>query len=397
MSGPKSINWYVEENQILNLRILQERQQLARDLVKLANGLCKQVKEAKEKYGEGFPDLVGSAEQSWQTSTTTLEETNSIISSIQKFTESLSSNLAQAVSEHEVMVIKKLLRDYTQEKQTSKNTTSESFGAASEISQEERNSKIISILEQAIPSGPEAVLNEIREFARHVAASKESGRFEVLIIELQYRMQKYNEIARVVQNEVKLAIRLREKLVGLSNETIAHLDQELERIERQELKLRASLPSEVEAAIKNIRKELDQQYAGMVIREELIKLGYHVEEGFETLFVSGGKVRLKKAKLNEYHVAMDVDPSSGRLGVHVARIGDPKERPSPQQLARDTHMQNIWCEDFAKVLLASEHRGVRGRVFGHVRAGELPAEVESISEAMSTNDTVPNFVKRPFN
>lgn len=85
MSGPKSINWYVEDNQILNLRILQERQQLARDLVKLANGLCKQVKEAKEKYGEGFPDLVGIAEQSWQTSTTTLEETNSIISSIQKF------------------------------------------------------------------------------------------------------------------------------------------------------------------------------------------------------------------------------------------------------------------------------------------------------------------------
>lgn len=79
------------------------------------------------------------------------------------------------------------------------------------------------------------------------------------------------------------------------------------------------------------------------VLEGLASLGYEVSEGMATVWVTGGRVVLRKAANPGYGVELSGGSQSDLLQVRVVGIGNPAVACDAQ---RDQDMQTIWCSEF---------------------------------------------------
>lgn len=369
MSGASAGYWSVAENLALQRRILEERQARVQGLADQSMDLCARARNARERHGEGFPYLVG-RDPVWNATPETVGEADALIQQIQVFNERLAKNLAQALAIVEFKQMIRVIGGERNERQEQRQsvTTSPAPGKA------EREALIESLLKGAGDSIAEPA---VLECARMAIEAEQKARFDTLKTELRYRIQKRNDAARARNEQISLAARLRDRLAGLEGEGIANLAEELGRVEKGEIALRPSLASEVEAAVEAARSRADREYAATVLREELTRLGYLVEEGFESLFLSGGKLRLHKPDLREYHVVMSVNPSKGSLAAYVARTGEPNEKLSEERRQRDREMERTWCNDLGALLSESRRKGIETNITEQLAPGQQAVVVKA--------------------
>ena len=308
-----------------------------------------------------------------------------MIQQIQSFNERLARNLAQALAIRE---FRETIGGLAGKGRRQSSVKADATVAAPDKAERE------AIIERLLQDAGESVAEpEIVDCARLAIEAEQGVRFETLRNELRYRIQKRKDAARARNKEILMAARLRDRLAGLEGEEVATLARELRRVEEGEISMRPSLASEVEAAVNAARSRADREYAATVLREELTRLGYLVEEGFESLFVSGGKLRLHKPDLREYHVVMSVNPVKGSLGAYVARTGEANQKLSEERRYRDREMEETWCKDLRVLLTESERKGIHTQITEQLAPGQQAVVVQA-APARAPNAKLRHFQRR---
>lgn len=182
-----------------------------------------------------------------------------------------------------------------------------------------------------------------QELAEEIVGSG-PGRADGLILELRRLVQDANAEAEVADAERSEAARLRTDLFGLDDDRVAEVREQLAKVERGETKLSPALRRQVESAQEEAKVDDDRRYAAETTVTVLERLGYEVEEGFETAFVEDGTVHFQRGNWGDYVVRLRVDADQARLDFDLVRMADERESGSEADAVRDREMEASWCE-----------------------------------------------------
>lgn len=235
-----------------------------------------------------------------------------------------------------------------------------------------RDREVVGILGRLSGHVAPADRENLKRLAAEVLREGESGQARTLALDLRLRVQTANEKAEKATRDTERAVALRVTLRGLEGDDVTTVAVELSKVERQELPLTDVLVRRAEEVERTARGRANRAYAAEVIREELERLGYEVEEGFTSLFIKGGQAQLRKAGLEDYRVLMGAEPATDQLHVQLARFGRQGEAFSQQQELRDRETEEKWCQDFAHMRQALDRRRIATRVVRRVPAGAQP-------------------------
>lgn len=246
-----------------------------------------------------------------------------------------------------------------------------------------RKSDAMRLLSRLSGLVPEHERRDLERFATEIAQELDGGRAETLALELRLRVQRANEKAEKTARDAERAAALRAWLRGLEGDDVTRVTEELLKVEERKMALTDALARRAEEVERTARIRSNETYAAEVIREELQRLGYEVDEEFTSLFIEGGKTQLRKAGAKDYRVLFDVEPATGRIHGQLARLGRPGEPLSQQQQLRDRETEEEWCRDFAKLRQEIERRHVAIRVVRRVPAGSQPLQIIDREESQS--------------
>ena len=121
-----------------------------------------------------------------------------------------------------------------------------------------------------------------------------------------------------------------------------------------------------------------QEQATEVMRQSLESLGYEVEEGFETLFVSGGLVHARKPGWGDYSVRLRVNPKEQSLNFNLVRTDDGTP-PTQERRRRDHEMEETWCPDYHRLRERLAEGGLSTQTLRETPAGTLAVQTVSAS------------------
>lgn len=153
--------------------------------------------------------------------------------------------------------------------------------------------------------------------------------------------------------DARTARRFLGRIDALNGSLHTALRQELEQVSSGETMLSEALRNDAEVAM----AAAERTYAGDVLRETLERLGYDVQEGFDTLFDQGGETFFQHPSWGEHHVRVSVDTRRARLNFNVVRYGD-AEQATDDQIGRDKEIEESWCDKVPALLSELEGRGV---------------------------------------
>ncbi len=222
--------------------------------------------------------------------------------------------------------------------------------------------RLVGRLSAEVPAADRGALEEL---AAGIAAEEHPERARTMLLELRLGVQRAND--RVEEARVEADRRLaeavgdlREKLLGFGGDDVAKISAELDLVEQRRATLDGDIADRVEAVVRGARERNAQQYVAMVMREELERLGYAVEEGFDSIFSGGGSTLLKKTDEEELGVVVDV--AGNAIGVEPVRVAASGRLKAGKGARRDGELESAWCRDFAEVRQAMAGRGVDIRV-----------------------------------
>jgi len=238
------------------------------------------------------------------------------------------------------------------------------------LSVEERRQKLERAIARLSGGISETHMTNLKKLATDALAAPHIGRFESLMLALQVDVQHANEAARESAADAARAAELIAQLRGLEGPEVEEMLRGLESVERREQRLPPDIEGRVASVEQAARARADQRYAAQVIREEFERLGYEIDEGFETMFVAGGRIEISKPSMKDYAARVEAAAGDGRLDVRLVRAGGPAASVSQEQRLRDREAEEAWCVDFAEVLAAARKRKVGHRVTRHVRPGD---------------------------
>lgn len=244
---------------------------------------------------------------------------------------------------------------------------------------------------------PAAVRGGLEELALGIAAEEGPARARTMLLELRLGVQQAND--RVEEAKVEADRRLaeavedlREKIRGFRGEEVEKISAELDLVEQGRATLDGDMPARVEAVVGNARERDDQRYVARVMREELERLGYAVEEGFDSIFSDGGRTILKKTDEEELGVVVDV--AGNAFDVEPVRVAGSGRRSAGREARRERELESAWCRDFAEVRQAMAGRGVRLRVGKRFPVGARRLKVHE-GEGGRKEDAAAARAKRP--
>lgn len=205
----------------------------------------------------------------------------------------------------------------------------------------------------------------LEELAAGIGAEEQPGRARTMLLELRLRVQRANDRAEEARVEADRRLAgtvedLREKIRGLNGEGVEEISAELDLVEQGRAPLDGGLPARVDAVAASATERSDREYVGEVMREELERLGYVVEEGFDSVFSEGGSTLLKKTGEEELGVVVDV--AGNGIDVEPVRIAAAGRRSAAEGARRDEELESGWCRDFQEIREGMAGRGVPLRV-----------------------------------
>ena len=222
--------------------------------------------------------------------------------------------------------------------------------------------RLMSRLSAEVPAAERGALEEL---AAGIDAEEHPARARTTLLELRLGVQRANDRAEKAKVEADRRLAeavedLREKIRGLSGEGVDEISAELDLVEQGRAPLDGGLPARVDAVAASATERSDREYVGEAMREELERLGYVVEEGFDSVFSEGGSTLLKKTGEEELGVVVDV--AGNGIDVEPVRIAAAGRRSAAEGARRDEELESGWCRDFQEIREGMAGRGVPLRV-----------------------------------
>jgi hypothetical protein len=394
MSGPKTADYSVLQNPAIEAAARAQAWASAQEVEARLDGLLNRARETAGRLG--FPAITVDRLPSRPASGVRSSEIDAFTAAMRALLSRVEAQLERAILTRQTATMLATVAAGVNAQMTSAtealagrmiNRASSSPSAtvdAEAPSAETRHVRVARALErlEAIVSPTER--DAIQGLAIQVIESVDRMRFDNLTVELQYRIQRANDAAQAVLAGKEQAVQLQVSLRGLSGSDVDALSQELRRVEAGEIKLSTHIEQRVQAVALAARKRADRGYAGQIIREEFERIGYQVEQGFQTIFARGGTIHLRKPDMKEYAARMRVDEGEGKLDFQVVRSGGTGDTATQERLLRDRETEEAWCADLAHVMAALDRRNVRSRIAHRVAAGaERVLVVDDAAEAAS--------------
>lgn len=218
--------------------------------------------------------------------------------------------------------------------------------------------RLMSRLSAEVPAADRGPLEEL---AAGIGAEEQPARVRTMLLELRLGVQRANDQVEEagVEADRRLAEAVedvREKIRGLSGVDVEGISAELDLVEQGRAPLDGELRDRAEAVAGSARERNDREHVGQVMREELERLGYVVEEGFDSVFSEGGSTLLKKTGEEELGVVVDV--AGNGIDVEPVRIAAAGRRGAGEGARRDSELESGWCRDFREVREGMAGRGV---------------------------------------
>lgn len=382
MSGPKCDSYYVEDGR--NELLLQARRAEAERVARLARERLEAAVASGRKAQGKLAAVIATgrgAEQQYGASINALREGlpsfpsgNSSVDEIERYIAKVEGTINQITAEigraEGLAQLRSLVAttttatqvsDWTEELQKRQQTVSQKSPDNELMSREHREEltrRLIGRLQGVAENGE---LQLIQTITREILGTTSAGRIESLETELRLRVQRINERIQKAQRDAAEASRFLGQLRGFQGSDVELLRNELQSIVGGQRASSTDLAERVnEIRVRSV-KRINDDYAGMVIREELQRLGYSVGEEFSTLFVSGGQAIVSRSEEPEYGVQMQIDASKGILDLAVVRFSDSNDLGSAERRLRDKNAEERWCADHDKLRSAMRARGLNGR------------------------------------
>ncbi|WP_426403144.1 hypothetical protein ACN9M0_04450 [Streptomyces sp. R-07] len=115
--------------------------------------------------------------------------------------------------------------------------------------------------------------------------------------------------------------------------------------------------------------EAEQQYVVDTVTDALTDLGYHVGQGFETLTVRDGSLRLSRSEWPEHAVNLVIDQQGGQMRTAVVRTA---AGGGDDDAHIDVEREERWCQDFHELRDRLARAGLSTDVQVAVPPGQVP-------------------------
>lgn len=371
MSGPKCGEFSVESNLERELRIRSELQAGIDHAAEELEVLEAKWAVAASKHGDEFPKVpsLGMGRVAEDMTSDALRKT---LENLRTQLTRLENELGEAEAVHRIRdLLAKAAASENARVDSSAKLESQTVNAA-----EIRRQKVYEALTSLLPSIAERERTAVERLGQEVLQKPSGTKFENALLELRLEVQRANRRKKEHEALTMKVDRMLDRLTGLEGSEVSELKQELRLARSGGSKLRPGIDAEVASVAAAASAGEDKRYASKVLIEELVKLGYSVDEGMETVLVNGGELQINNPRLKEYAVQFAVDQQSGRFDVHMVRSSDGAEQVSGERHLRDKSMEATWCGDLAAALASAAARGVETRITKRERPGVVPVVVQ---------------------
>ena len=378
MSSSVSAAMIVERNLELERQLLRDRRAELSRLAGEVASLCAKAREARQRLGQEFPDLLLRG-PSLDVAQASLTEVDRSIASHRGWLQIERRRLDGALAVHEVQRIMA--------------SAMESSIGTSEQRLRERRAHASEVLSRLLPDVPALDVRGLAEAAALLADLEDDAAYSVGLLDLKFKAQRLNEGCVQVLAWSQRAQELLDDLAGFNSGDLDGLRNELERVLARDIPMRSALAHEVAAMAAVLREQADRQYAATVLAEELSLLGYAVGPDFQTVLVHGGTLQLEHAEMQEYQVEIE---SSGGKRPFRSKLSREDSGTDHRREQRDTQMQESWCDHLAIAFGRAKARGVVAHVNHLIKAGEKPVEVrERVELGQKQSDRKAPIRRRP--
>lgn len=362
-----SSRYRIEENRRRRQRQVAASRSEARALEAQLQALRQRAAELAESYGFSRTDVtIGDAGRA-PTSDEDVEGHTRHVSRLREILAAGERSLAAAVEKARTAEMLDSLAQSYVPAQTTDTTEAKAAGAARSTAGAEKDSTAVAereaLVERLLGRLDPGVTDERRERARTLAAelvTAASGRADALEDELRLAVQQANVEAHRLDEARARARTLRDSLTGLEGDEVAAMDRRLAEVEVGTTDVSQELEAEVAAVRRRAEAEQDQRYAAETTVQVLERLGYEVEEGFETAFVEDGTVYFQRGNWGDYVVRVRVDADEARLDFDMVRASDDPDdaAATADQSVRDQEMEQTWCDSVPELVGALAEEGV---------------------------------------
>jgi hypothetical protein len=189
--------------------------------------------------------------------------------------------------------------------------------------------------------------------------SKDVGRLEGLIKSIKQAIGDANNDSRAkktyrklereaVEKDAQRAVRLMGELAGARSDEAAGVLSDLQKVERQGLRLSADLIARAETAIvqaKEARAERDRAKAVDILGRGLLELGYTLQQGFATAFAQGETTYQRPEWEKEgYFCRVKVDAKTQEISMRMLCDAE-----GQADRARDRKVDASWCQSMGEL------------------------------------------------
>ena len=240
--------------------------------------------------------------------------------------------------------------------------------------EEAATQEVLSILDDlspAVPADESARLERVADEFVAAGIARQEGSAAALARRLRSGVWAANDRAAQRARDAQAAGGLRRELRGLQGDDVAEVVARIGKVERGEASLTPDVASAVEQVAASARARADRAYVAEVMRDEMEKLGYRAEEGFESLLVRSGKALVRKDAAGEYGVEISLvdGESTNEMHMEPVRIGvlHAAARSGRQDRDRDRAAEDACCDALVKVRNGMNTRGISSSVLGRER------------------------------
>lgn len=190
--------------------------------------------------------------------------------------------------------------------------------------------------------------------------------------ELTWRIQRFNANRKAEREFRREATALYETLPAPETQTQADILDRLAQAAMGKLPRDEKLLAQARAWREQALAQAAQRQAAEVLRESLQELGYEVEEGFSTLFVSGGMLHFTRPEWQGYYARLRVRPGESHLNFNLVRADT--GLPTMEQQRRDQEAETRWCTEYRRLIERLAQGGLDTQAVRELPPGAMPIQ-----------------------
>ncbi|SEC27817.1 hypothetical protein [Streptomyces sp. TLI_105] len=241
-----------------------------------------------------------------------------------------------------------------------------------EAAREDVGRALTRVLSRLLPDCGEDRRADARAAASRVAGAATLDEARTWLTETRLRVQRANAAAEAARHEAGEAIELLHDLEDFESTGETDVDSVralLTEVVSGHRTLDESLRRRAADCRAAAQAEAEQRYVVNTVTDALVDLGYHVGEGFETLTVADGALRLSRSEWPEHAVNLAIDRQGGQMRTAVVRTAAGR---GDDDAHLDVEREEQWCRDFHELRDRLARAGLRTDVQVAVPPGQVP-------------------------